>query len=253
MASTNTRTNSRSGGRDGDGASAADWLREGKIVSCDGLPWGSNYTFLTRVRHQDEDHLAIYKPQRGEMPLWDFAEGTLYRRECAAFILCEELAWGFVPPTIVRGGPLGVGSLQMYVDADPTQNYFTFGEHRRGEMQRIALFDSIANNADRKAGHCLLDGEGHVWAIDHGLTFHTLPKLRTVIWEFAGQPILAALLADLTRLPPRLAAGSALRRRLSRLLSAMEIDALAQRIDMTIAVATFPGPGQGRAIPWPPI
>lgn len=236
-----------------DAAGILAWLERGQITACDLLPSGSNYTFLAAVRHNDTEFLAIYKPRRGEIPLWDFPQGTLYRRECAAYILAEAIGWSFVPPTVVRDGPLGVGSLQLYVAADPDANYFTFGKERTAEMQRIALFDYIANNADRKAGHCLLGNDGTVWAIDHGLTFHVMPKLRTVIWDFVGQSIPEPLLADLTAVQGRLAPSSTLIRRLNRTLSVPEVQALNSRIEVLITRPTFPRPSSGRSIPWPPV
>ena len=229
------------------------WLEQGEVTACDLLPSGSNYTFLTAVRHQGAEFLAIYKPRRGEMPLWDFPQGTLYRRECAAYVLSEATGWAFVPPTVVRDGPLGIGSLQVYVDADPDANYFSLGKDRVAEMQRITLFDYIANNADRKAGHCLLGNDGRIWAIDHGLTFHVAPKLRTVIWDFMGQPIPEGLLADLVALRRHLAPASALSRQLRRLLSVPEVQALSGRVEALIERPAFPRPSSGRSVPWPPV
>lgn len=228
-------------------------LERGEIAACELLPSGSNYSFLAAVRHNGAEFLAIYKPRRGEIPLWDFPQGTLYRRECAAYVLAEAIGWSFVPPTVVRGGPLGVGSLQIYVTADPEANYFTFGKERVADMQRIALFDYVANNADRKAGHCLLGDDGRIWAIDHGLTFHVAPKLRTVIWDFMGQPIPERLLADLVALRTRLAPASALARQLSRLLSVPEVQAVSSRIEALTKHPAFPRPSSGRSVPWPPV
>jgi uncharacterized repeat protein (TIGR03843 family) len=190
--------------------------------------------------------LAVYKPGRGERPLWDFPP-NLFRREVAAYLLSEALGWGLVPPTLEREGPLGQGSLQRFVAADFDQHYFLLREEpaHRGQLQRICLFDLIANNADRKAGHCLLGEDGVIQAIDNGLCFHAEPKLRTVIWDFAGEPIAAALLTDVKR-----ALGSAVPRALAELLDAQERGALLARARAVVRRGRFPEP-HGHAYPWP--
>jgi uncharacterized repeat protein (TIGR03843 family) len=174
-----------------------------------------------------EEH-AIYKPRRGERPLWDFPDGTLCQREVAAFLVSEVLGWHMVPPTVLRDGPHGVGSAQLYVEHDPEQNYFTFPAKYRDQLMRIALFDHLVNNADRKGGHCLLDASGQIWAIDHGICFHTQPKLRTVIWDFAGESIPPALLKSLQNLCHRINQAEVCRV-LGTLLSRAEIDAMMRR------------------------
>ncbi len=228
-------------------------LRNGEIEEVEGLiPWSSNYTFLVRVAKDGEDTLAVYKPQRGERRLWDFADGTLYRREVAAHLVSQALGWELVPPTIAREGPYGIGAVQLFISHDPEENYFTFGQKMRVQMKRIALFDLVVNNADRKAGHCLLAPDGHVWTIDHGICFHAQPKLRTVIWEFAGQRIPPWLLADVSHLRDKLD-GGALPEELSRFLSPSEIEALIQRTEALIQSGVYPHPGPGDRYPWPPI
>lgn len=215
------------------------------------FPWSSNYTFLVTVSKDDSKTLAVYKPIRGERPLWDFPEGTLALREVAAYIVSEALGWQLVPPTVLRDGPHGPGAVQLYIDADPRQNYFTFGSLQPQVSQRIALFDAVVNNADRKAGHCLVDQAGRIWAIDHGICFSAEPKLRSVIWNFAGQPIPADLMRDLQAFKNKLARNGALKRALARLLSQPEIEALARRVDDLIASGHFPTPGRERHYPWP--
>ena len=161
------------------------------------MPWSSNATFLVEVVLDGMAGLAVYKPQRGERPLWDFPRG-LFKREIAAYLLSEALGWGVVPLTVPRDdGPYGAGSLQLFMDADFEQHYFTLVEDaaHHDRLQRICVFDLVANNADRKAVHCLRTGDGLVWAIDNGLTFHEEPKLRTVIWAF-GVAIIGVLLAE---------------------------------------------------------
>jgi uncharacterized repeat protein (TIGR03843 family) len=228
-------------------------LQGGEIEEVEGLiPWSSNYTFLVRVARDGDELTAVYKPRRGERRLWDFPEGTLYLREVAAYLLSQALGWDFVPPTVVREGPYGVGAVQLFISHDPEEHYFTFGQQMRAQMKRIALFDLVVNNADRKAGHCLLAPDGHIWIIDHGICFHTTPKLRTVIWEFAGQRIPPWLLEDLSSLLEELDS-STMRRNLNELLSPSEIEALIHRIEALIQSGVYPSPGPTDRYPWPPI
>src|SRR5579885_804577 len=171
-------------------AAAAEFLRESDVILCESIAWGSNYNFAVLLQRGEEQRLAVYKPERGEAPLWDFPDGTLYRRERAAYLLATDLGWRFIPPTVVRDGPRG--------------NFFTLRDSYAGEMRRMALFDAIANNAGRKGGHCLRSASGEIWGIDHGLTFHAGYKLRTVIWDYSDEPIADGLLADMRALAQRL-------------------------------------------------
>jgi uncharacterized repeat protein (TIGR03843 family) len=232
---------------------ALELLAEGDIELHGLLPWSSNYTFLVGVSDGEMQALAVYKPSRGERPLWDFAEGTLALREVAAFVVSEALNWGLVPPTVLRDGPHGPGMVQLYVDVDHEQHYFTFGEKHVEEAQRIAVFDALINNADRKAGHVLEDAQGHIWAIDHGVCFSPDPKLRTVIWDFAGQPIPFDILDDLRALREKMGKRTSFIRSLEKLLAPEEIEAMRRRLDSLIARAHFPHPGPDRHYPWPPI
>src|SRR6185436_5359867 len=170
------------------------------------LPWSSNYTLLTTVQCNSTQGLAVYKPRRGERPLWDFPRGTLCQREVAAYLLSEAIGWSLVPPTVLRDGPYGVGSVQLFIAADQEAHLFTMQRERDYEaaIERLAAFDVVSNNADRKSGHCLKGSDGRLWAIDHGICFHTEPKLRTVLWDFAGQPISDEIMADLGALQRRL-------------------------------------------------
>jgi hypothetical protein len=217
------------------------------------MPNASNYTFLARCTSGAEELLAIYKPRRGEIPLWDFPEGTLHRREVAAYEVARALGWPNVPPTVLRDGPEGEGSAQLFIDADPNEHFFTLGADRSEDFRRVALFDLVVNNADRKAGHCLLDDDGAIWVIDHGVCFSDEPKLRTVIWGFAGEPIPASLRVDLQRARAALAPGGSLRHRLGLLLAPGEVRATEARLDTLLRRGTFPAPGPGRPYPWPPI
>jgi len=221
------------------------------------LRWSSNYAFLVAVTHDDITMNAVYKPQRGERPLWDFPDGTLCYRELASFLTSHELGWQIVPPTVLREGPRGLGSVQMFIEHDPQVNFFSFNENPGvllTQLHKIAVFDAVINNADRKGGHCLLDPDNHLWGIDHGITFHSAHKLRTVIWEFAGQPIPDALLDDLDRLCVVIEnPASSYRQRLNNLLSAVEIKACQSRIRNLLKVKKFPLPGPGPNYPWPPV
>jgi len=232
---------------------ALEHLASGEITDQHGLlPWGSNHTFLVSVYHNDAEAFAIYKPRLGERPLWDFTEGTLCLRERAAFLVSEALGWHIVPPTVLREGEHGLGSVQWYVPHDPEENYFTFGSSLFDQLLRIALFDHVTNNADRKGGHCLLDAKGKLWAIDHGVCFHSQPKIRTVIWDFAGDPIPDPLLNNLSQLC-ELVTDGVLATELRALLSRYEIDALLRRVHILEHTRTFPEPGPGRSYPWPPV
>ena len=223
------------------------------------MPNASNYTFLVALgpaTGEGADRtLAVYKPETGETPLWDFPDGTLGLREVAAYEVARALGWPDVPPTVLREGPHGPGSVQLFVDFDPDQHYFTLRDTRLADFRRIALFDSIVNNADRKAGHCLLGTDDRIWLIDHGVCFHAEPKLRTVIWDFAGQPFSGAELSALRDLAGSLSSPEPgrLGQRMDGLLATMELDALAGRIDSLISSGKFPVPGSDRHYPWPPV
>jgi uncharacterized repeat protein (TIGR03843 family) len=212
------------------------------------MPWSSNATFLVEARLEDATALAVYKPARGERPLWDFPP-RLFRRELAAYLLSEALGWGLVPPTVEReDGPYGEGALQLFVHADFEQHYFTLLEDpaRHERLKRICLFDLVANNADRKSGHCLAGPDGVIWAIDNGLCFHAEPKLRTVIWEFGGTEIPASLLDDLRRFVK-----AELPQALTALLSAEERKALLARASRLQEHGRFPTDTGGHRYPWP--
>lgn len=227
-------------------------LARGRIELVEQILNSSNLMFLARVDDGDLRALAIYKPRRGESPLWDFPRGTLCLRETAAYVVSRALGWPLIPPTVLREGPYGVGALQLYVDADPQATYFSLRTERLADLLPVALFDLLANNADRKGGHLLLDAAGRIWAIDNALTFHAEPKLRTVIWDFAGEAISQEYLEDLKRLRDHLARRSHLRRVLGQLLAAEEIAALRKRLTALLLEATFPLPDPTRRqIPWP--
>ncbi len=221
------------------------------------LPYSSNYSYLVKISDRDRSLAAVYKPGQGESPLWDFDHGSLCNRETAAYQVSQALNWGLVPPTILRQGPYGQGSIQFYVEHDPDQHYFSVRDDARfaAALQRIALFDYIINNADRKSGHCLVCANGRMWAIDHGVCFHVEYKLRSVIWEFSGQPIAPDLLADMARFDAGLADRDATFSRIfTTLLTGGEVEAMRNRLAHLLKNRSYPGPlAMRRNYPWPPI
>lgn len=218
------------------------------------LPGSSNYTFLADICDDRFEGMVVYKPRQGETPLWDFPHGTLFQRELAAFQVSQMLGWGLVPPTVARMGPYGKGAVQFFVDADFSQHYFSFRDEPAlfATLMRVAAFDIMINNADRKGGHTLRDHEGRVWAIDHGVCFHPQPKLRTVIWEFAGEPLPADMCDELQAFLARIVADDPLAAELHETLSAAEVRAMARRTQRLLAAGRFPEPDPNRrCYPWP--
>jgi len=218
------------------------------------LGGASNYTFLATLEpHGPAGLRVVYKPARGESPLWDFPAGTLYKREVAAYELSKVIGWPNIPPTIVRRrAPHGVGMVQLFVDSD-SRHFLSEQSSFRDTWIRVALFDVITNNADRKSGHCLFDAEDRVWVIDHGLTFHTAQKLRTVIWDFAGERLPSDLCSDVERALVSLQSGD-LAGPLDRLLDPSELDMLQRRLRGVLEPGwRFPEPSSAWSIPWPPI
>lgn len=226
-------------------------LQRGNIEKWEVMPWASNYTMCLLVSSDEGSCLAVYKPRRGEAPLWDFPSGTLYRREYASYLVSQSLGWCFIPPTVIREGPYGVGSIQLYVEAEPRADYFRFRSEHTIELKRIALFDALANNADRKAGHCLKGLDGKIWGIDHGLTFNAVHKLRTVIWDWAGEAIPKDMLEDLRAFQQQLSPTSPLVKALSQLITEEEIEAARKRLTILLSTGVFPQPGPYRSVPWP--
>jgi hypothetical protein len=218
------------------------------------LHGSSNYTFLARLEPlPPAGLLAVYKPARGESPLWDFEIGSLYRREVAAYELSKVLGWPRIPPTVVRRqGPHGVGAVQLFIDAD-RRHFLDEQSARRGTWAQVALFDVITNNADRKSGHCLFDANDEVWVIDHGLTFHVDQKLRTVIWDFSGEQLPRELCGDVERTLVEVEKG-ALGQTLAGMLRPAEVRMLKRRLRGVLDPSwRFPEPTSAWSIPWPPV
>jgi uncharacterized repeat protein (TIGR03843 family) len=227
--------------------SPLDLLTNAEIEVEGRMPRSSNATFLVTLRSDEHEHRAIYKPLKGERPLWDFPEG-LYQREVAAYRLSEALGFGVIPPTIVRDGPFDTGSLQWFVDADFSHHYFSLYEQRpelHDQFRKMAVFDIIANNTDRKSGHCLIDDDDHIWGIDQGLCFSAEPKLRTVIWEFSGEEIAPELLEAVRPLVDCVPAD------IVELLNPEEIEMIQVRAEFLLRRGTYPIDQSGHAYPWP--
>jgi uncharacterized repeat protein (TIGR03843 family) len=235
-------------------AELIELLERGDVTVKGRMPWSSNATFLVEVCGDNRVTLGVYKPSRGERPLWDFPSG-LGRREVAAYLLSLALSWEIVPETVWReSAPLGPGSLQRFVEADFEHHYFTLYEEEserwHDELRRLCVFDLLANSTDRKSGHCLFvpddEGGGHIYAIDNGLSFHAEFKLRTVIWEFGGEDIPDHLLVDVERFVERGVPDG-----LAELLDPFERDALLARGRALVRERRFPIDGSGRRYPWP--
>ncbi len=230
-------------------------LLEGEVTDGARIPYASNGVFLLELRHLDdaEPGYAVYKPARGENPLWDFPP-DLYRREVAAYRLSKALGWELIPPTVERedGLELGVGSLQAFIPTDYRCTFFELREQHADRMRQFALFDWLANNADRKGGHILQAEDGHLWGIDNGLSFHEEEKLRTVIWDYAGEAIADDLLADVASLAVRLEQGGEAQRALADLLLESELEMLHLRAHRALEERRLPEPPpHRRAVPWP--
>jgi len=227
-------------------------LRHGELEVLGRLPGSSNQALVVLVHHADltEPFHAVYKASRAERPLFDFPAGTLARREVAAFLVSEATGWGIVPPTVLREGPFGEGMVQQWIHADPGVDLaaMILGDDPR--LRRMAVFDAIVNNTDRKGGHILPMPDGHVFGVDHGVTFSTVPKLRTVLWGWTGTPFGPDELAGLERV--RAALQADLGPRLRTLLAPAEVTATKRRAGALLRSGRFPSPRRDwPAIPWP--
>ena len=241
-----------------DRGSMLEALREGDIEIVGRIVGSSNNAMLvtvTRICPDPEPVLvldAIYKPTLGERPLDDFPDGTLARREVAAWHVSEASGWGIVPPTILRDGPFGEGMVQAFVEADPDVDVVAMVVEDDPRLRRMAVLDAVMNNTDRKGGHILpVDGGRHVYGVDHGVTFSPVPKLRTVLWGWRGRPLGQDEVDGLERVRDGLEAELGETRR--QLLSRLEVRATTRRVDALLAARRFPYPSPDwPAIPWPP-
>jgi len=232
------------------GLAGEGWLELlalGEVEVLGRMPYSSNATFLVELTLGEVTGGAIYKPLGGERPLWDFPDG-LFRREVAAYALAEGLGIGMIPETVGRrDAPFGLGSLQRFIDADPERHYFALHDEGGHEepLRRLAGLDLLLNNADRKGGHVLVDADGALWGIDNGLSFHVEPKLRTVMWDFAGEEVPEEILGACRQLR------DALPPALEGLLDEEELAALVERAEAVLRWPAFPAPTHRRAYPWP--
>ncbi|MEU5363608.1 SCO1664 family protein [Streptomyces sp. NPDC005925] len=262
------------------GASAAELLAAGELTVRGRIREASNAALYCTVALDGREAACVYKPVAGERPLWDFPDGTLARREVAAYEVSRASGWDLVPPTVLRDGPYGEGMCQLWIEAAPDAELLALvegeepgpgwkavgfaevGEGRTAllvhaddeRLRRLAVLDAVINNADRKGGHLLPTGDGHLYAIDHGVTFHAENKLRTLLWGWAGEPLTPEASAVLTGLAGGLAEGGTLAARLAPLITAAELDATRARVAALLATGTHPEPsGDWPAIPWPPV
>lgn len=228
----------------------AEVLATGEAEVLGLLPFSSNYVFLLKVVKDADELHAVYKPSRGERPLWDFPHGSLAGREVAAYLVSEAGDYGLVPPTVFREDlPHGPGSLQVFIEHDPQRHYFVLVHEREQDMRGLAVFDIVINNADRKAGHVIEDEKGRLWGVDHGLSFNLEPKLRTVVWAFGGEPLPDEEIDRLRRLSERLQGDLSVD--LGRFLSAEEIEETRARVEMLLLEERFPEPEGPFHMPWP--
>jgi hypothetical protein len=230
---------------------ALDLLRDGTLSVEGRLVEASNATLYCAVSLDGVAAACVYKPVRGERPLWDFPDGTLAGREVGAYLVSAATGWAIVPPTVLRDGPFGPGMCQLWMDPDPATDLVTLSRSNHPVLRRMAVFDAVVNNADRKGGHLLPQPDGHVYGCDHGLCFHVEPKLRTLLWGWADQPLTGEAVDVLTELKGQLTGplDAALRDHLSR----AEISAVRRRIEALLRSGRHPLPsGEWPAVPWPP-
>ncbi|WP_433423230.1 SCO1664 family protein [Microtetraspora malaysiensis] len=236
-----------------DDATALRLLRDGTIDVAGRLVEATNMTLYCSVRLDELVAACVYKPVRGERPLWDFPDGTLAAREVAAYEVAAATGWRIVPPTVYRDGPFGAGMVQLWIDADPAVDLLTLIRGRTPGLRRMALFDAVVNNADRKGGHLLPLGDGHIYGVDHGVCFSVEDKLRTVLWQWRGKPLSREAVSVLVHLEREIDRGR-LGRRLRELLTQAEVEATWQRVRRLLDTGVHPYPSDDwPAVPWPPI
>jgi len=226
-----------------------DLIMNGNLIVVGRLVDASNATLLASVEDSDPLIEVIYKPVAGERPLWDFPDGNLANREYAAYLLSEIAGFNLVPYTVLREGPFGFGMVQEWIKIDQGIDVVEFGQSYDHQLRKLALFDAIINNTDRKFGHLLIDENGVLKGCDHGVAFHSEDKLRTVLWQFSGQDFSPE---ELTLLDTVKSAN--LNKIFASYLTKEEIDAIVSRTDNLINSARFPEPSDSwPAVPWPPV
>ncbi|WP_327257405.1 SCO1664 family protein [Streptomyces sp. NBC_01244] len=257
-------------------------LARGELTVVGRIREASNAVLLCTVTHGDASTDCVYKPVKGERPLWDFPDGNLAQREVAAYLVSEATGWGLVPPTVLRDGPYGEGMVQQWIETGESPEaellalvdgeeagegwkpvaFAEVGEGRTAllvhaddeRLRRMSVLDAVINNGDRKGGHLLPAPGGRLYGIDHGVTFHTEDKLRTLLWGWAGEPLTEEAGSVLSSLEAALAAGQPLATRLAELVTTAELDAVRARVALLLRTGKHPQPsGQWPAIPWPPV
>ncbi len=227
-------------------------LRDGDLAIEGRLIDASNATLYAAISCDGVTAACVYKPIRGERPLWDFPDGTLAHREVAAYAVSAATGWEVVPPTVFRDGPLGEGMVQLWIDVDQAVDPVELMRSDHPALRRMAVFDAVVNNADRKGGHLLPIPGGHVYGVDHGVCFNVEPKLRTVLWGWRGMGLSADERAVLDVLRTGIGSGE-LGETLRALLAADEVDATLARVESLLATSRFPQPSEDwPAVPWPP-
>ncbi len=227
-------------------------LRNGTIEITGRLVDASNVTLLAEINTDDEIAECVYKPVAGERPLWDFPDGTLAGREVATYLVSAATGWRVVPPTVLRDGPFGSGMVQLWVDGDPAVDLIELARSDRAALRRMAVLDAVVNNADRKGGHLIPMPDGHVYGVDHGICFSTEPKLRTLLWRWAGRPLTEEAVEVLSSLSTDLEGdlGAALEEH----LTVSEVRQTHRRVAALLRTGKHPEPsGDWPALPWPPI
>ncbi|MBP2343218.1 putative repeat protein (TIGR03843 family) [Streptomyces cinnamonensis] len=261
-------------------------LAKGELTVVGRIREASNAVLLCTVTYDGASADCVYKPVKGERPLWDFPDGSLAQREVAAYLVSEATGWGLVPATVLRDGPYGEGMVQRWIEARQPQDdspqeellalvdgeeagdgwkpvaFAEVGEGRTAllvhaddpRLRRLSVLDAVINNGDRKGGHLLPAPDGRIYGIDHGVTFHTEDKLRTLLWGWAGEPLTDEARRALTALAAELAEGAPLATRLAQLITAAELAAVRERVAHMLRTGRHPQPsGQWPAIPWPPV
>jgi hypothetical protein len=233
-----------------DVATALRLLTDGTLEVEGRLVDASNATLYCEVQLDGIAAACVYKPIAGERPLWDFPEGTLAHREVAAYVVSEALGWGIVPPTVLRDGPFGPGMCQLWIDIDESVDLGALARSDLAQLRRMAIFDAVVNNADRKGGH-LLPRDGRVRGVDHGVCFSADDKLRTLLWQWRGLPLTEEAVDVLSRLRAEL--DGALGEELHEHLTRREVRATVRRVERLLASGLHPEPSEDwPAIPWPP-
>ncbi len=232
-------------------AAALALLAGGSLEIAGRLVDASNATLYCTVALDGLEATCVYKPVRGERPLWDFPDGTLAAREVAAYAVSEALGWNVVPPTVLRDGPLGEGMVQLWIDGDETVDLVGLVGADLPPLRRMAVFDVVVNNADRKGGHLIPMPDGHVYGVDHGVCFHADEKLRTVLWQWAGERLTGHTTDELAALRAEL--DGSLGEQLRPLLTGREVTAVRRRIDRLLRTGRYPEPSRDwPSVPWPP-